>query len=251
MYILKLIANAVIMAGELAAVVGAAWLGYEYPFVFAGVTAGLGFVMGLRLEAARLRNELPFYFDTPSRLRLLFVPFVGGVESLMKAVMAGIAALFTFAGTDHDRLFHVAVLFGLLVFFGSNVLRWLAIKAAAHPARWGYFRLGAPLGLLFSAGLAVLAAYAVIPQTTLSDLGWKMIWEVPAKPSLEQVSELVFQIKQAFDDFVVTLLSTVMSRDWARVVAVAASVNVLTGFVASLYASVIASIVRSAEERVW
>jgi hypothetical protein len=251
MYVLKVLANAVIMAFEIGAVVGAAWLGYWHPFAFAAVTAALGFLMGLRLEAARLRNELPFYFDTPSRLRLLFVPFIGGVESLTKAVMAGLAALFTFAGTDHDRLFAVAVLFGLLVFLGANLLRWLSLRAGAHPARWGYFRLGAPLGLLFSAGLATLAALALVPQTTLSDLGWKMIWEVPAKPSLEQVSELVFQIKQAFDDFIVTLLSTVMSRDWARVVAVAASVNVLTGFVASLYASVIASIVRRAEERVW
>lgn len=250
MVVLRVLLNGLIMLAELAAVAGVAWAGLHHPFLFAALTAGVSFVLGLRLEAARLRNELPFYFDiglTP--LRFIFVPLVGLVEALMKAVLAGLAALFTFSGTDQSRLFWVAVLFGLTVFAGSSVLRVLSIKAAAHPSRWGYFRLGAPLGLLFSAGLAILAATSVIPPASLSDIGWKIVWELPEKPTLEQVSELFFQLKQAFDDFIVTLLSTVMAREWGRVLGVLASVNVLAGFVASVYAAVIAAFVRGAEER--
>jgi hypothetical protein len=63
------------------------------------------------------------------------------------------------------------------------------------------------------------------------------------------VSELFFQLKQAFDDFIVTLLRAVMSEEWARVVGIVVSVNVLTGFVAAVYAAVIAACVRAAEER--
>ncbi len=41
MIILRIIANAVIMAGEVAAVVALAAFAFYYPFVFAGVTAAL------------------------------------------------------------------------------------------------------------------------------------------------------------------------------------------------------------------
>jgi hypothetical protein len=58
---------------------------------------------------------------------------------------------------------------------------------------------------------------------------------------------LFFRLKQAFDDFVVTLLSAYLNPTWARAVGIIISVNVLAGFVASLYAAVIAGIVRRLE----
>ena len=247
---LRYLFNALIMAGEVAGVAAAAWLGYAHPLIFAGVTAALAFILGLALEAARLRNELPFYFERlrDSRMRAFLVPLVGGTEALMKAVLAGVAALFTFSGTNHDRLFWVAVVFGLTVFAGAALLRLLSIKLEALPMRWGFFRLGPPLGLLFSAGIAALVLTSVIPSASLSDLGWKMLWEVPAHPSVDQVSELVFQIKQAFDDFVVTILATFMRREWAQIAGIFVSVNVLAGFVAAVYAALIANGVRAAEK---
>lgn len=249
MQVLRVLLNGVIMLAEVALVVGAAWIGLHHPFLFAALTAGLSLLLGLQLEAARLRNELPFYFEAGASLKFLFVPLVGVLEAVMKAVLAGLAALFTFSGTDPSRLFWVAVLFGLTVYAGSSLLRVLSIKASAHPQRWGYFRLGTPLGLLFSAGLAVLVATAILPPSNLADIGWKIVWDMPAKPTLEQVSELFFQLKQAFDDFVVALLSTVLPPDWARVAGVLASVNVLAGFVAAVYAAIIAAMVRGAEAR--
>ena len=62
MIILRILVNGLIMAGEIAAVVAVAAFGYYHPFAFAGVTAALSFLLGLRLEVARLRYELPFYF---------------------------------------------------------------------------------------------------------------------------------------------------------------------------------------------
>jgi hypothetical protein len=248
MTILRVVLNGLIMLAEVAAVAGTAWLGFSHPFAFAALTALMSFALGLSLEARRLRNELPFYFERTSP-RMLLVPIVGFIEALMKGVLAGLAALFTFSGTDPGRLYWVAVVFGATVFAGSSLLRVLSISAGAHPTRWGYFRLGPPLGLLFSAGLAALGALAIVPRTTLSDIGWKIMWELPPKPSLAQVSELFYQLKQAFDDFIVTLLSTVMARDWAEIAGVLVSVNVLAGFVAALYAALIAEAVRSLERR--
>lgn len=247
MIILRILLNGLIMAAEVAAVVAVAVAGFTHPFLFAAVTAGLTFVLGLRLEAARLRNELPFYFGASARRTFVFVPLVGLVEAAMKGVLAGLAALFTFSGTNADRLYWIAVVFGLTVYAGAATLRYLSIKLDAVPSRWGYFRLAPPLGLLFSAGVTMLTAYGLIGQANVGDIGWRLVWELPEKPSISQVSELFFQLKQAFDDFIVVLLSSVMSAEWARVAGVVVSVNVLSGFVASLYAAIIASTVRAAE----
>ena len=248
MILVRILLNGLIMGAEIAAVVAIAAAGYEHPFLFAAATAALSFGLGLGLEAKRLRNELRFYFRGGASLSLLFVPVVGLVEALMKGVLAGLAALFTFSGTDADRLFWVAVVFGLSVYVGAAGLRVLSLKVDAYPSRWGYFRLAPPLGLLFSAGLAGLAATGLIASATVGDIGWRLVWELPAKPSVSQVSELFFQLKQAFDDFIVTLLSAVIDRGWARLIGIAVSVNVLAGFVASVYAALIASAVRRAED---
>lgn len=248
MIVIRILLNGLIMAAEIAAVAAVAWLGFSYPFIFAAVTAGLSFLLGLRLETKRLAFELPFYFEGARTPRIILVGFVGLVEALMKGVLAGLAALFTFAGTDTTRLYWVAVVFGLTTYAGASALRALSVSFRAQPWRWGYFRLGPPLGLAFSAGIALLAASGMLGTTSVGEIGWKLVWELPARPSVSQVSELFFQLKQAFDDFIVTLLSTVMSQEWARLIGVVVSVNVLTGFVASVYAAAIAAMVRTAEE---
>ncbi len=248
MIILRILVNGLIMAGELAAVVGVAAFGFHYPFLFAAVTAGLSFLLGLRLEVARLRYELPFYFGGLIKRGTLITAFIGSFEALYKGVLAGVAALFTFAGTNTDRLYWVAILFGVSVYIGASLLRLLSIRAEALPMRWGYFRLAPALGLLFSAGLALLSAAHLLPAVSVTDIGWKIIFEMPKIPSIEQVSELLFQIKQAFDDFIVTLLSVALDAKLARLVGVFVSVNVLSGFVSALYASLIAAGVRRTED---
>lgn len=249
MIVIRVVLNGLIMAAEVAAVAGVAYLGYTHPFLFAAATATLTVLLGLRLEIARLAYELPFYFEGARSRRFFLVPVVGSLEALMKGVLAGLAALFTFAGTDSDRLFWVAVVFGLVTYAGASILRGLSISFRAEPWRWGFFRLAAPLGLAFSAGITALVALGLMASPSVSDIGWRLVWELPERPSVGQVSELFFQIKQAFDDFVVTLLSQMMPREWARVAAIVASVNVLTGFVASVYATMIAAFVRRAEEQ--
>jgi hypothetical protein len=248
MIILRIIVNGLIMACELAAVAGIAAFAFHYPFLFAAVTAGLSFLLGLRLEVARLRYELPFYFGGLIKRGTIVTALIGAFEATFKGVLAGIAALFTFAGTNADRLYWVAILFAICVYLGASLLRLLSIRAEALPLRWGYFRLAPGLGLLFSAGLALLSAAHLLPAVSVADIGWEIIFKVPTHPSIEQVSELIFQIKQAFDDFIVTVLSVVLDEKLARLVGILVSVNVLSGFVSALYASLIAAGVRRTED---
>jgi hypothetical protein len=246
---MRVIVNFLLIVFEIAACAGVAWAGLTHPIWFALGTGLLAFVLGLRLEVLRLRNEMPFYFGPGNSLRGLFVPVVGFGEALFKGLLAGVAALFTFSGTDHDRLFWVAIAFGLTIYAGAGLLRLLALKLDARPERWGFFRLGPPLGLLFSAMIAGLAFYGLVPSPTVGDIGWTIVWEMPKVPTVEQTSELFFRLKQAFDDFVVTLLSVYMPPAWARAMGIILSVNVLAGFVASLYAAVVAGLVRRLEPR--
>ncbi len=248
MIVLRILVNALIMAGEIAAVAGVAAFGYHYPVLFAALTAALTFVLGLRLEVARLRYELPFYFGALVTPGVLLTGLVGFSEAALKGVLAGVAALFTFSGTDAHRLYWVAIVFGVCLYAGAGLLRVLAIRADALPMRWGYFRLAPLLGLSFSAGLALLAAVNVLPPASVGDIGWKIIFEIPPRPSIAEASELLFQIKQAFDDFIVTVLSAVLDDTLARLAAIVISVNVLSGFVSALYAALIASAVRRAED---
>lgn len=248
MIIFRILANALIMAGEVAAVIGVAMLAYLHPFIFAGVTAALSFVLGLRLEVARLRYELPFYFGGLAKRAAFLTALVGSVEAIFKGLLAGVAALFTFAGTNPDRRFWVAVLFAVCVYVGAAVLRLLSLRAEALPMRWGYFRLAPPLGLLFSAGLALLAAIQLLPAANVTGIGWDIIFNTPQQPSIEQVSELFFQLKQAFDEFIVKALSVLVGEEWARVLGIVVSVNVLSGFVSAVYAAVIAQAVRRSED---
>ena len=128
MIILRILLNGLIMAAEIAAVAAIAWLGYSHPFLFAVATAALSLALGLNLEAKRLRNELPFYFDAGAARSFALVPVVGALEALLKGVLAGLAALFTFSGTNMDRLYWVAVVFGLTVYAGSSALRYLSLR---------------------------------------------------------------------------------------------------------------------------
>src|SRR5262249_17616732 len=154
MFIVRMFVNAVILASELAAVVGVAWLGYRQPMLLAALAAGLALVMGFSLARARLKNEIGVYFCRPAHLLSVAGAILAAGEALLKALLAGVVTLITFSGTDTNRLYLVAIVFGVSVFTGSSLLRRLSMTFGANPSRWGYFRLAAPLGLLFSAAVS-------------------------------------------------------------------------------------------------
>ncbi len=240
---LAILTNGLIMLAEIAAVAGAAALGYRYPLPFAALTALLALLMGAALERARLANEMTFYFEREGAWRALTVWIVALVETVTKALLAGICALVTFSGTDRGRLLWVAVAFAVMVYVGSLVIRRVSLSFGARPMRWGYFRLAVPLGVLFSLALAFL------PAPSFTDLGRQLIFDLPEKPSLAQASELLFVLKQKFDEMVAALLAWIVPPEWARLAGALVSVNVLTGFVAAIYAALIADLVRRAEDR--
>jgi ABC-type transport system involved in multi-copper enzyme maturation permease subunit len=219
-----------------------AWLGYRHPFILAAVAGVLALVMGIALEQARLKNEIGFYFGRAAGALSWVGASFALVEGLVKALLAAVVTLVTFSGTDASRLHLVAIVFGVCVFAGSSLLRRLSMSLGANPARWGYFRLAAPLGLLYS------AAVSFLPHPSMTDVGRRLIFDTPARPNLAQASELLFVLKQKFDDIVVGMLSQLMPLDWAKVVGILVSVNMLTGFAIAVFAVAIAESVRRMEE---
>lgn len=240
MYILW---NGLIMALELAAIAAVAWCGYHFPLFFAAGTALIALVMGARLEYARIQNEIPFYFDRVPGRAMVLAWLVAGGESLVKALLAGVVALLTFLGTDADRLALVAAIFAFTLFLGVQLVRWLTHRFKARPLRWGYFRLAAPLGLVFSVGQSFLEA----PGFT--ELARRITFDLPDRPTMQQASEFLFLLKQTFDDVVERMLTWVFDPGVAQILASVVSVNMLSGFVLSIYAVLIAEAGRRMENR--
>lgn len=249
MIVLRVIVNALIMAAELAAVAGIAWIGWQYPYWFALATAVLALLLGLYLDYERLKHEFPFYFEGRQPRVLAGLRLLAFGDTLIKSIIAGLVALITFSGTDDDRRFVIAVCFAIAVYAGTSLLRRLSISLNANPARWGYFRIAVPLGLLFSTGVALAAAMQYVRTATLTDIGRQLVFDMPARPSIDQVSDLLFNLKQYIDSVIATLLATFMPPDWAQVASLIISVNVLTGFVVAIYALTIAGAVRWLERR--
>jgi hypothetical protein len=250
MIVLRVAVNALIMAGEIAAVAAVAWLGWRYPLAFAAGTALLAVLIGVQLDHARLKHEYPFYFEVEHPRFLIGLRLLALGDSLLKGIISGFVALLTFSGTDDDRRLAVAVCFAIAIFAGTSFLRRLSISLRARPARWGYFRLSVPLGLVFSCGVALAAALGYVKTATLTDIGRQLMFELPAKPSVAQVSDLLFNLKQYIDSVIATLLSSFMTAEWAQVLGLIISVNVLTGFIVALYALVIAEAVGWVERRI-
>ena len=241
MALLRILFNTFTLALELALIAGAAWLGYLYPLIFAGVTLGLAFLLGFSLENARLRYELPFYFGGKPLGMGIFVGIVASGEALLKSVLAGLVAILTFCGTDKNRLLIVAIIFAGSVFIGSSVLRRLRLNFHAILTRWGYFRLGAPLGILFS------VATSFLPPPSFAEIGRYITLDLPARPSIDQASELLYLLKSKFDEMVVAMLSAFLDGRLAKIVGTLASVNMLSGFVIAIYAVMIAEFIRRLE----
>ena len=247
MALVSILANALILAIEIGLIVAMATLGYRHPALFAALTAALAFLMGLHLERARLRNELPFYFGRAVSRSAFLVGLVATLEAAVKGLLAGLVALLTFSGTDQNRLFWVSILFGASLFAATSLLRRLSISLDALPARWGYFRLAAPCGLLFSIGMSLLVAAKLVPQAGLGDIARRIVWETAPKPTIEQVSELLFVFKQYLDGVIVAIAGTVLPPGWAEALGAIISVNLLSGFVVAVHAVAIAEIVRRLE----
>lgn len=249
MFIVRLLVNAVIMAVEAASVAAVAWLGWRYPLAFAVLTTLVALALGTRLEYLRLMNELPFYFGVALPRSRPLLAIVAAGEATTRAAMAGVVALLTFSGTDATRLAYHAVVFGLCVYIAAQVLRAFAHRLGARPARWGFFRLTAPFGLLFSIGLAGLIVLGLVTPPSLVDIGRKAVLETAANPTFAQASELLYVFKQWFDETIVQLLSVFIGHNGARLVGVMLSVNVLSGFVVAIYAAVISGTVLALEDR--
>jgi hypothetical protein len=240
MYILF---NGLMMALELAAIAGVAWVGFTAPLIFAAGTTLIALGVGAALEIARLKYEFPFYFDRAPGRSMILIVAVGAIESITMAVLAGVVGLLTFLGTDQERLKIVAIVFAVCLFLGVQGVRVLINRLKAKPLRWGYFRLAAPLGLLFSAGLTFL------PAPGITELAKRAAFDLPSRPTMEQASEFLFLLKQSFDEIVVRMLSWVFDPALAQAIGAVVSVNMLSGFVLALYAVLIAEGIRTLETR--
>jgi hypothetical protein len=253
MIVVRFIFNLIVLAIELALVAAVAWLGWRYPIALAAAAGAIALVMGLVLERARLKNELGFYFGRAADALSWAGASLALVEASLKALLAAVVTLVTFSGTDADRLFYLAIIFGVCLFAGTSILRRISMMFAVAPSRWGYFRLAPLLGVLYSGLVAAaehvkIGATAFLPVPSLPELAHRLVLQTPARPTLAQASDLLFLLKQKFDDIVLSILLQALPTTAAHVVSVLVSVNMLTGFAISVFAVAIADMIRRMED---
>lgn len=245
---LRVLVNILILAGELAAIAAVAAFAYQMPMLFAAVTALLVLLIGANLEYARLTHELPFYLGRPTSTgRKVLIWLVASATTLAKSLVAGLVALMTFSGTDIDRQLIIAVIFASVLFFGTSILRRLSLSFNVYPARWGYFRLGLPLGVAYAVGLWGAAVFGFVSTPTEGEIARRIFVETPPKPNIAEASELLFQLKQYIDSLLLKLLQTILPPEVAQMASIVVSANVLVGMVLAVYVVVIAEAVRRAE----
>ncbi len=237
--------NATIVAVELALVAATGWLAWHNAVWFAALSMVLAFLIGLNLEVKRLTFEMPFYFLRTTRLGQIARALMGSGQALVKALAAGLVALMIFSGTEPQRLQIVAGIFALCVLAGSILLRRLTISFGARPARWGFFRMGLPLGILFSAALSFF------PPPSSLEVARKVLLDLPARPRLAEAGEALFSLRLWIDDLIVRLLANVIGAKWAELAGIILASNILAGFVLALYAVAISEVVRIMEEAHW
>jgi hypothetical protein len=239
----RVLGNMLVVLVELALVAAAGMLAWRAPVAFAVLTLLLALGLGLRLEQQRLAHEMPFYFAHTGRWsRALRVGLAGG-EAVLKAIVAGGIALVTFSGTELGRLAAMAAIFAGLVLVGSMALRRATLSLGMRPARWGFFRMAVPLGILYSLALSAF------PAPTLGALAWRALFDLPARPSLAQLGETLFHVRLWADDLIVRVIAVWLGADGARLAGLLVSSNVLTGFLVALYAVAVSEVVRHLEER--
>ncbi|MGE0766866.1 MAG: hypothetical protein AB7L90_10415 [Hyphomicrobiaceae bacterium] len=245
MFIIHLFVNLLIVAIELALVTGAGWLAWQAPLVFAALTGGLALVLGFQLEVRRLAFETPFYFERSSGLARVVRLGLGGGQAIFKGLVAGLVAVMTFSGTGQSRLLVVAGLFAGCTLVGSTILRRLTISFGARPTHWGFFRMAAPLGLLFS------AAMSLFPPPSSLDVVRQVLIDLPARPGIAQAGEALFSVRLWVDDLIVRIVGAYTGPEWAKAIGVVIGSNVLVGFVIAVYAVIVSEVVRGLEEAHW
>jgi hypothetical protein len=151
----------------------------------------------------------------------------------------------TFSGTGESRLLIVAALFVVCALVGSTLLRRLTISFGARPTHWGFFRMAAPLGLLFSASMSFF------PPPSSLDVARRVLLDLPAKPSMAQAGEALFSVRLWVDDLIVRILASYVGPEWAKLIGIVVGSNVLVGFVIAIYAVVLSEVVRTCEESHW
>ena len=240
---IRIFLNILGLVTELGLIAVVVWLALNHPWWMAALTTAMTVILGGVLEWARQRHEDSFYFGERNSFRLLLVGMSGVGEGLVKSLAAGVAVILTFSGNDSERILVLTAIFAACLFLGTGILRRGYYYYGVRPLRWGYFRLAMPLGIIFSLCVQSATSLGFLTVPSLQQIAGALIFDLPARPSVEQLSDMAFNIRQTIDALVLDVAGRLLGETYAPIVAVLMSVDVLIGFALSVYVVAILEIV--------
>lgn len=215
--------------------VAALAIGCQFALPFAIATLVVSFFVFSKIEADQNVYDVGFYFTRFPSARLLgwFRAF-GKIESVVRSLLLGLLAWFTFAGNDQSRVNDATLRLCGAVLASYFLLSLLVRKARLNVLRWAYLKLSVVLGVVFS----VLSVFTRTPRRSWMTTVWDGIKErLPwrPKPTIDKNIDHIHTILNDAVEWIHAALDKAVGEPAASILMVLFNSEILMGFMVVLY----------------
>ena len=202
-----------------------------YPWLFGLATFLISVFLFGPIERDRNLHDISFYVHgNLSKSQEKYIYYYGILETIGRGVFLGFLPVFIFSGTESERIFKLATIFAVCVFFGYFVLYVIKTRTQINPARWAYVKISVVLGLIFSLFSSLVPGQSLkeIATQTAKSRWWREL-------NFNEVAELLYGMLYQVNNFITTVLIKIFGNVLGQSLGFFISVNVLYGFVIALY----------------
>lgn len=241
-YIIKIRTNKMNSKGLTTSSIGIAFLflaslafGCQFALFFGMVTIVSSFCVFSKIEADQNVYDVGFWFTRiPGRRLLAWFRAFGKVEAVVRSLLLGLLAWFTFAGLDRVRILDSTVRLCMAVLLSYIFLSYLVKNAHLNVLRWAYMKLSMILGIAFS----TLSVIMRTPRRSFVTAIWDSIkgnWTGGNELSLNQAVEQIHVVTNDAIELIHEKLDGIVGEPVASIVMILLNSQVLMGFLVVLY----------------
>lgn len=207
--------------------------------IFGILTAIASFLVFSKIEADQNVYDLGFWFTkTPGPGLVAWFRAFGKLESVIRSLLLGLIAWFTFAGANNERVMQTTIQLCVAVLICYLFLNFVARKAHLNVFRWAFVKLSIVIGVVFSTLSVIFRTERRSVGTLFGD------WLKEKNPWARQrsVDEKIDQIHIITNDAVETIhdkLDELVGEPTASIALVLFNSQILQGFLVVLFTFVL------------
>lgn len=225
------------------AFIAALALGCQFAGFFGIATCVASFCVFSKIEADQNVYDVGFWFTRyPSARLLACLRAFGKLESVVRSLLLGLLAWFTFAGNDQARVLDATARLCVAVLVSYALLSFLVRKAHLNVLRWAYVKLSVILGVAFSI-LSVLThdtrkGFVQFAGEAMMQFGkWlkELLWPWSKKPTIGESVDKIHNTIHSAVELIHGALDKAVGEPVASVLMVLFNSEILMGFMVVLY----------------